>query len=76
MESADTRMRSNTLTVISYSMFSVLSCMARCTCFSNMDFNEALWNLLDNSYGKGDDENDQLLMVVDILNVEVWFIIL
>jgi len=41
-----------------------------------MDFNEALWKLLDNLYGKGDVENDQFFMVVDILNVEVWFIML
>jgi hypothetical protein len=41
-----------------------------------MDFNEALWNLLGNSYWKGDVENDQLLMAGDILNVEVWFIML
>ena len=35
-----------------------------------MDFDEALWNLLDNSYRKGDVENYQLLMAVDIFNLQ------
>ena len=30
-------------------MVHCLTCVARCTCFSNRDFNEALCNLLDNS---------------------------
>jgi hypothetical protein len=39
-----------------------------------MDCNKGVWNGMDNSYRKEDVENDQLLMVVDILDVEVWFI--
>jgi hypothetical protein len=57
-ESADRSVGYNTLIVILYARFTVLSSMEWCTCVSKRDFNEALSNLPDISYRKGNVEND------------------